>query len=109
VGLYINLQTWLVAHVRYAARRQKGIICMLHHAKLLLTCLVGGPILISTTVAQQQPSLVVGPLTGTAVSGSEGGAFSPSTFEYRVSASSISNYVEIILEDHVQKAPSKRR
>ena len=60
---------------------------MLHHAKLLLTCLVGGPILISTTVAQQQPSLVVGPLTGTAVSGSEGGPFSPSTFEYRVSAS----------------------
>ena len=60
---------------------------MLHHAKLLLTCLVGGPILISTTLAQQQPFLVVGPLTGAAVSGPEGGPFSPPTFEYRVSAS----------------------
>ena len=60
---------------------------MVHRAKLLLTCLVGGPILISTAIAQQRPSLVVGPLTAAAISGPEGGPFSPSTFEYRVSAS----------------------
>jgi hypothetical protein len=60
---------------------------MVHRAKLLLTCLVGGPILISTAIAQQRPSLVVGPLTAAAIYGPEGGPFSPSTFEYRVSAS----------------------
>src|SRR5262245_27307717 len=60
---------------------------MVHCAKLLLTCLVGGTIFISTAIAQQLPSLVVGPLTGAAVSGPKGGPFTPSTFEYRVSAS----------------------
>ena len=60
---------------------------MVYRAKLLLACLVGGPILISAAIAQQRPSLVVGPLTAAATSGPEGGPFSPSTFEYRVSAS----------------------
>src|SRR5262245_29671754 len=60
---------------------------MVHHAKLLLTCVIGGPIFISTAIAQERPSLIVGPLAGAAVSGPEGGPFSPATFEYRVSAS----------------------
>ena len=60
---------------------------MVYRANLLLACLVGGPILISAAIAQQRPSLVVGPLTAAATSGPEGGPFSPSTFEYRVSAS----------------------
>jgi len=51
-------------------------------------CAVGGSVLISTAIAQQQPSLVVAPSTGVTISGPKGGPFSPPTFEYHVRASS---------------------
>jgi len=47
----------------------------------------------SAAQAEKQPSLVVGPSFGLTISGPEGGSFSPSSFEYRVSASvGIINY-----------------
>jgi hypothetical protein len=60
---------------------------MVRRAKVLFICVVGGPLLTSTAIAEQRPALVVEPSTGIAISGAEGGPFVPSTFEYRVRAS----------------------
>jgi hypothetical protein len=63
-----------------------------HHIKVLSMCLAAG--LFMSVAAAQQPtqsasvsSLLVSPPIGIVVSGSQGGPFSPSTFQYRVSAS----------------------
>ena len=55
--------------------------------ELLLACVISWPTVSVTSFAQERPSLVVKPTIGIAISGTEGGPFSPSTFEYHVSAS----------------------
>jgi hypothetical protein len=64
--------------------RHIGWITFLAAAKTLL--------LASVAVAQKPvdlppPSLIVKPLTGLAVSGTQGGPFSPAALEYRISSS----------------------
>ena len=55
--------------------------------ELLLASVISWLIFNVTSFAQQRPSLVVKPRTGMAITGPVGGPFSPSTFEYHVSAS----------------------
>lgn len=55
--------------------------------KFLFSCLVVGPLLVTASVAQQPPSLIVVPPTGFAAAGPQGGPFSPLSFEYQLSTS----------------------
>ena len=66
-----------------ATRQTHWAIVLAATAILLLTPVAA----ITNPVNQPRPSLIVTPLTGIAVSGPKGGPFSPSSFQYRVSAS----------------------